>query len=492
MKKASLIVLICVFAVTAALAGALITLNVLNEWRIDFEPVPEPMIVIEAGDEFSPPEISAFLRGRFFAKEGIPAEVTSEGETDSSRPGEYVLSWSAELSGRTNKTSSHVIVRDTTPPEIALIPEEREYILPGTAYDDPGFSATDSIDGDITGRVKIEREDDGKFLTLYYSVTDLSGNAASAERVVKYDDPFPPTLTLSGDGEITFYAGRQTYGEPGYAADDNVSGDITDRVKVDGSVDSETPGVYTLTYSVEDDWGNRAEATRTVTVVEPPKPRKVTVQKDYPSDGPLPDKVIYLTFDDGPGPYTAELLDILAKHNVKATFFVCGTGYTDLIAREEAEGHSVGVHCYSHMYGPLYASEEAYFADLWAMNEIVKEKTGSYTSLLRFPGGSSNTVSRFNPGIMTRLAAAVTEAGFTYFDWNVSSLDAGGTTDTGEVFLNVTNGIAGKNVSIVLQHDTKGFSVAAVDDIIEWGLENGYVFLPLTPTSPAVHHNIAN
>ncbi len=57
MKKASLIVLICVFAVTAALAGALITLNVLNEWRIDFEPVPEPMIVIEAGDEFSPPEI---------------------------------------------------------------------------------------------------------------------------------------------------------------------------------------------------------------------------------------------------------------------------------------------------------------------------------------------------------------------------------------------------------------------------------------------------
>ena len=66
MKKASLIVLICVFAVTAALAGALITLNVMNEWRIDFEPVPEPMIVIEAGDEFSPPEISAFLRGRFF------------------------------------------------------------------------------------------------------------------------------------------------------------------------------------------------------------------------------------------------------------------------------------------------------------------------------------------------------------------------------------------------------------------------------------------
>ncbi len=490
MKKASLIVLICLFAAAAALAGALIALNVMNEWRIDLEPVPEPMTVIEAGDEFTPPEVSAFLRGKFFAKEGIPAEVTAEGEADTSHPGEYVLSWSAEMAGKTNKISSLVVVRDTTPPEITLIPEERDYILPGTVYDDPGFSASDSIDGDVTDRVTVRREDDGKLLTLYYSVTDLSGNEAQAERTVKYDDPFPPTLTLSGELEISFYAGRQTYEEPGYAADDNVSGDITDRVKVDGSVDSGTPGVYTLTYSVEDDWGNRAEATRTVTVVEPP--RKVTVQKDYPEDGPLPDKVIYLTFDDGPGPYTAELLDVLKKHNVKATFFVCGTGYTDLIAREEAEGHSVGVHCLSHNYYSLYTSVEAYFKDLWAMNEIIKEKTGSYTSLLRFPGGSSNTVSRFNPGIMTTLAYEVTEAGFTYFDWNVSSLDAGGTTDTKEVFRNVTNGISGRNVSIVLQHDTKGFSVAAVDDIIEWGLENGYVFLPLTPTSPAVHHNIAN
>ena len=126
------------------------------------------------------------------------------------------------------------------------------------------------------------------------------------------------------------------------------------------------------------------------------------------------------------------------------------------------------------------------------MNEVIKEATGEYSCLLRFPGGSSNGVSRFNPGIMTRLTQAVTEAGFYYFDWNVSSGDAGGTTDTGVVYANVIGGVSGKNISVVLQHDIKGFSVAAVEDIIIWGLNNGYTFLPLTPNSPAIRHNVNN
>ena len=490
MKKKALTVLISVFSAITVLFAVFVILNILNGWRIELEPDPEPITVVEAGGEFTPPDVRAFLRGNFYKRTGIPVDVTLKGSADPEKPGEYVLSWEAEKYGIKTRASTLVYVEDTTPPVIELVPDEKEYILPGTEYDDPGFSAEDSVDGDLTDKVVIGRRDDGKTLVLTYTATDFSGNSASVERRVKYDDPFPPTLTLKGESETSFFAGREEYSEPGYEADDNVSGDITARVKVEGKVDSATPGEYLIKYSVEDDWGNKAEATRKVTVVEPP--RKVTVQKDYPEDGPLPDKVIYLTFDDGPGPYTGELLDVLKKHNVKATFFVCGTGYTDYIAREEAEGHSVGVHCLVHNYFSLYASEEAYFDDLWAMNEIIKEKTGSYTTLMRFPGGSSNTVSRFNPGIMTRLAAAVEEAGFSYFDWNVSSLDAGGTTDTGEVFRNVTNGISGKNVSIVLQHDTKGFSVAAVDDIIEWGLENGYTFLPLTPTSPAVHHNIFN
>ena len=112
---------------------------------------------------------------------------------------------------------------------------------------------------------------------------------------------------------------------------------------------------------------------------------------------------------------------------------------------------------------------------------------------MRFPGGSSNGVSKkYNTGIMTRLTKDVTDMGYQYFDWNVLSGDAGETTDTEQVYENVIAGIQKHNVSIVLQHDIKGFSVDAVEKIIIWGLANGYTFLPLTPSSPTVHHTVNN
>ena len=203
--------------------------------------------------------------------------------------------------------------------------------------------------------------------------------------------------------------------------------------------------------------------------------------------------VIYLTFDDGPGKYTAHLLDVLAKYGVKATFFVTGTGDSSLIAREAKEGHSVGIHTLTHKYSKIYKSEEAFFADINAMNEIIKEQTGSYTKLLRFPGGSSNTVSRkYKEGIMTSLTKAVTEKGFTYFDWNVLSGDAGGTIKTEKVYSNVINGVRDKSYAVVLQHDVRGFSVNAVEKIIKWGLNNGYTFEPLTVDGPTVHQRVNN
>ena len=202
---------------------------------------------------------------------------------------------------------------------------------------------------------------------------------------------------------------------------------------------------------------------------------------------------IALTFDDGPIPEaTPFVLDTLARYGIKATFFVVNYGYREMIAREAAAGHSVAVHSLTHDYQKIYASEDAYFADVRAMNEIIKAQTGSYSTMLRFPGGSSNRVSSFNPGIMTRLVQAVTDAGYQYYDWNVSSGDAGLTTDTNVVYQNVIDGIKNYNVSIVLQHDSKGYSVDAVERIIQWGLSNGYTFLPLTPSSPKAHHHLNN
>ena len=127
------------------------------------------------------------------------------------------------------------------------------------------------------------------------------------------------------------------------------------------------------------------------------------------------------------------------------------------------------------------------------MNDIIIAQTGKSADIVRFPGGSSNTISRrYCRGIMSQLVCAVQERGFRYCDWNVSSGDAGATTSTSQVVNNVIDGIKSNNVSIVLQHDIKNFSVDAVEQIIEWGLSEGYTFLPITSTTPMSHHGVNN
>ena len=92
---------------------------------------------------------------------------------------------------------------------------------------------------------------------------------------------------------------------------------------------------------------------------------------------------------------------------------------------------------------------------------------------------------------MSRLAEEVEKRGFYYFDWNVSSGDAGGASTSDEVYNNIVNSL-GVGYSIVLQHDTKKFSIDAVERIIEYGLNNGYTFKTLSPGSPKAHHRIFN
>lgn len=295
----------------------------------------------------------------------------------------------------------------------------------------------------------------------------------SATRTVHVVDKKPPELSLQGKKVMTITAGTK-FNEPGFSVMDNVDGDLTKTTEVSGQVDAATPGTYTLRYKVSDKSGNTSNEERKVTVA------------------PSNRKVIYLTFDDGPGPYTAKLLETLAAHKIHATFFVTGYGDHSLIAREAREGHSVGVHTYTHDYKQIYASKAAFMEDLNKINDLVEKQTGKKSKLLRFPGGSSNTVSSFTPGIMTELVRDLTEQGYVYFDWNVESGDAGKVKTSEEIFHQVTTAVARNNSSVVLQHDTKEFSVDAVGRIIDWGLANGYTFLPLDESSPGMHHPVAN
>ncbi len=317
--------------------------------------------------------------------------------------------------------------------------------------------------------------------TINYHASFLFWKGADS-KTLTVEDTVPPEIKLTINADHYTLPGHP-YEEEGYTASDNVDGDLTDKVSVDGSVNTYSAGTYSLTYKVQDNYGNEAAVTRTVTV-EPIR-QADTVN---PSG-----KIVYLTFDDGPGEYTSKLLDILSKYNVKATFFTVGSGHPDLLKAEADAGHSIGIHSATHDYSKIYASEDAFFADLRKQQDTIENATCIRTTLVRFPGGSSNTVSKsYCSGIMTKLTKDLTDMGYQYFDWNVTSGDAGETTNTSVVVQNVISGIQQHDVSIVLQHDIKGFSVNAVEQIIQWGLAHGYTFLPLTAESPTAHNGVNN
>ena len=205
-------------------------------------------------------------------------------------------------------------------------------------------------------------------------------------------------------------------------------------------------------------------------------------------------KKIYLTFDDGPSSNTDEILDILKAYDVKATFFVVGK--TDEASRKAyrrivEEGHTLGMHSYSHSYEDIYDSEEDFQADMKKLQEYLYELTGVWPRFYRFPGGSSNTVSNID---MQKLADWLTDQGVTYFDWNVASGDAVSRELPAETLLaNCLAGIRNQQSCVVLMHDAanKDTTVEALPEIIsEIRLQEDAVFLPITDDTVPVQHTI--
>ncbi len=353
----------------------------------------------------------------------------------------------------------------------------------GDVFQDPGAVAM--MDGkalDVKVSGEVDTTAPGTYTLCYKARYLLSSK--TIYRTVEVVKAEKPTIRLTDGNEITITMCPQ-FQEPGFRATDKEGRDITDRVEVIGTVDSMTEGTYRLTYRVTDDGGRTAEQIRLVTVRPARQPDVVD------PDG----KVIYLTFDDGPGQYTQQLLDVLAKYNAKATFFVVNTSYSEkeaVMKNIVDGGHAIGIHSLTHQWS-IYQSEDSFLEDLYGMQKVIEKATGVTTTLMRFPGGSSNTASKkYCAGIMTALTKKVTDLGFQYFDWNVDSNDAGGAKTADEVYQNVVNGIGNKKTAVVLMHDIKNYSVEAVEKILQWGLANGYTFQALTPESPVCHHQVNN
>lgn len=208
---------------------------------------------------------------------------------------------------------------------------------------------------------------------------------------------------------------------------------------------------------------------------------------------PLDSKIIYLTFDDGPGMYTKRILDVLEEYNVKATFFVTNQfpKYEYLIKNEYEKGHAIGVHTYSHNYKKIYSSFENYIDDVNKMNEIIKKYTGNFSNILRFPGGSSNTISRkYKKGIMTELTREVSNLGYTYFDWNVASGDVNGYSKN-RIYKRIIKSLNDKP-TIILMHDTKYNTLKVLPEIITYAKQNGYRFEVLSENSYNIHFKLRN
>lgn len=201
---------------------------------------------------------------------------------------------------------------------------------------------------------------------------------------------------------------------------------------------------------------------------------------------------IYLTFDDGPSVNTDEILDILKEYDIKATFFVVGktdAGSEAAYKRIVEEGHTLAMHSYSHKYDEIYESKEAFVSDLTQLQEYLYGITGVWPRIYRFPGGSSNTVSKVE---MSELIRYLTNMGIVYYDWNVASGDAVSRTLSVETIVeNCMNGINKQTESVVLLHDAanKKTTVEALPEIIEQVLAQGdAVFLPITDETVPVQH----
>lgn len=204
-------------------------------------------------------------------------------------------------------------------------------------------------------------------------------------------------------------------------------------------------------------------------------------------------KTIYLTFDDGPGPYTAKLLSYLDEYNVKATFFVTNQmpRYRYLLKDIVNGGHGIAVHTLTHQWS-IYSGKTSYLNDFNAMHKIILEDTGVDTKIFRFPGGTNNTVSRsYSRGIMSSMAKYMTDAGYIYFDWNVDCGDTLGYSSS-KIASYTINQIKGRHSSVVLMHDIKNTTVEAVRDIIKYGLDNGYEFAVIDESTPRVQFRPVN
>lgn len=200
---------------------------------------------------------------------------------------------------------------------------------------------------------------------------------------------------------------------------------------------------------------------------------------------------VYLTFDDGPSANTGKILDILDEYGVKGNFFVVGTENENLrrmYKRIVDEGHVLCVHSYTHKYNEIYSSVDAFTEDLDKITALIEDVTGKEPAGYRFPGGSSNSVSKIP---MKEFIKVLDERGITYYDWNIVSGDATNPMLPKEKIIeNSLSDLCEFEEAMILFHDlsNKTSTVEALPEIIEAIQEKGIPIVPIDDETIVIHH----
>ncbi len=443
----------------------LIPIMIMMIPRINIDVKGNKKVVLEVGSKYEDKGASAYL-SNVFTKKNIKVKTT--GQVDANKVGAYKITYEAKDNGQSKKVTREIQVVDKTKPTIKI---NKINACQKNKTFDIDAEVTDNYDGDLKDKLKYQVEGE----KIIFTVSDEAGNTTKIEENLKYIDDEKPVITLKGNSTINLRKGDE-YVDAGATASDSCDGDLTKKIKTDNKVNTSEVGSYEVVYIVQDNNGNKTIKTRKVVVSE----------ETIEGNG-----TIYLTFDDGPGAYTDEILDILDKYNIKATFFVTNQfgsqKYINMIKQEYDRGHTVGIHTYSHKW-PVYTSVDTYWDDFSKMEQIVYEQTGVHPKYFRFPGGTSNTANcKYNNinNMMETLANFMTDKGYVYFDWHVDSGDTHGSKATVNYIIStVKKYVKGSGNYIILMHDIKKNTMEALPSVIDYLKEHNYTFKKIDETTP--------
>ena len=456
----------------------------------------EETMIVEYQEPFQDPGVVATIMGK-------EAKVIVHGKVNTNQIGTYELVYELKNRiGMVRKKTRTVIVKSTQAPTITLKGNEIECVALNTTYEEPGYTAVDVENHDLSNQVIIRGEVDPKRFGIYvikYEVTDKSGNTTTTKRKVIVKDNEFPVLELKGYQAITLYSDEE-FEEPGYTATDNIDQDITKNVIVKNNIQKK-PGIYQVKYQVTDSSGNTVKKERQVYVIEHETYKEEYDKLENETKGWWSDnkfdhkrplggnygesleeyhayhlgenkKIIYLTFDEGSNEtYMKEIVDVLNKNKVKATFFLCQNymaSNADLIREMVKSGHSIGNHTHHHKSMPSLATKETF-------DEYVKEIKDVEHVYRQITGQEMDKVYREPKGEWSkRSLKIVSDLGYSTYFWSADHYDFGENVSKEETLNRLLKRY--HNGAIYLLHPKNKGNYEALEDFIKTMKKKGYQF----------------